>query len=200
MMTISDNVAADALLACVGLDECNAFARQLGLRDTVIVSDLRTTVDSIAQDADFADWQALSSWSEAATPAADAEVTELIRRSRALSPKTANRTTPRDMCELLRAIWTDRAGPPKACQRVRTHMAKQLTRNRIAAGFAPPVRVAAKSGGLMGVVRNEVAAISTASGEVYLATVFTQAQPGASESDINHAIGQVAAAAVRELS
>lgn len=75
-------------------------------------------------------------------------------------------------------------------------MGRQLTRHRLAAGFAHPVRVAAKSGGLMGVVRNEVGVIEFPDGAAYVAAIFTRASaPGASDG----AIGAAAAAAVASL-
>jgi beta-lactamase class A len=77
------------------------------------------------------------------------------------------------MAHLLRLIWTDEAGPPEACARVRELMGRQLSRHRLSSGFAPGVRVAAKSGGLMGVVRNEVGAVTFADGERYFVAVFT---------------------------
>ncbi|MFE3204728.1 serine hydrolase [Embleya sp. NPDC059237] len=70
------------------------------------------------------------------------------------------RTTARDMVDLLELIWTDHAEPAAACARVRAVMARQLTRRRIASTFRSPVRVAAKSGSLLGVIRNEVGVIS----------------------------------------
>ena len=51
----------------------------------------------------------------------------------ALAPECTTRTTPRDMATLLRLIWSDQAGPPQACQRVRQLMSQQLTKHRLAA-------------------------------------------------------------------
>lgn len=62
MLTISDNVAADALLTMVGLDTCNRLAANLGLASTVIVSTLADMVTLIAQDAGFADWASMTAW------------------------------------------------------------------------------------------------------------------------------------------
>jgi beta-lactamase class A len=99
----------------------------------------------------------------------------------------------------LRLIWTDEAGPAAACERVRAVMAGQLTRHRIASGFRPPVRVAAKSGGLAGVVRNEVGVMAYPDGRRYAAAVFTRSRPGSDEAAINAAIGAAAARAVSAL-
>jgi len=200
MMTISDNAAADALLNLVGLDTCNRLAGDLGLTSTVIVSNLSVMIESIAHEAGFADWATMTVWSSAEAAAAEREDVELrIRRSAALDPARATRTTARDMCRLLQLIWTDQAGPGSACARVRTHMFRQLTRHRLAAGFPAPCRVAAKSGALLGVVRNEIGVIELPGGPRIFAAVFTRAGSGAADAEVNAVIGQAAAIAVQSL-
>lgn len=199
MLTISDNVATDALLARVGIDACNATAGELGLEDTAITSDLATLVDSIGVDAGFAGWQAMSQWLSGDRSEAELEeVDERVCRSSALDPKRAWRTTARDMCKLLEALWTDRAASPESCGRIRGLMGQQLTRARLAAGFERPVRVSAKSGGLAGVVRNEVGVVEYPDGSRYCAAVFTWSE-GGDEAQVNSAIGRAAAAAVAAL-
>ncbi|MGC5397661.1 serine hydrolase [Streptomyces sp. DT20] len=116
-----------------------------------------------------------------------------------MDPSQGTRTTPRDMVDLLRLIWTDQAGPAAACERVRAVMARQLTRHRIASGFRLPVRVAAKSGSLVGVIRNEIGVISCPDGRRYAAAVFTRSRPGSDDAAISRAIGTVAARAVAAL-
>ena len=78
-------------------------------------------------------------------------------------------------------------------------MRRQLTRNRLAAGFGPPARVAAKSGGLLGVVRNEVGVIEYPGADVYAAAVFTRAEQDSDERLVNAAIGAAAATALGRL-
>ena len=198
MLTISDNVATDALLAQVGIASCNATAAELELSETVIMDDLRTTINSIAQAAGFADWEALTAWAAGSpTSEEEAAVRYRIHSAPAMRARTATRTTPRDMCLLLRLIWTDRAAPEAACRRIRNLMARQLTRHRLAAAFASPTRVSAKSGGLLGVYRNEVGVIEYPDGRRYTAGVFTRATDSSSdEAAINAAIGHAAAWAV----
>lgn len=99
------------------------------------------------------------------------------------------------MTRLLRLIWTDQAAPAAACSRVRSVMSRQLTKHRIASGFRSPVGVAAKSGGLAGVVRNEIGVATYPNGQRYAIAVFTRAQPGADDA----AIGAAAAAGVAAL-
>ena len=199
MLTISDNVTTDALLGRIGVDAVNATAARLGLTGTVMTSDLRTMIDAIGRDLGRAGWVDAVTWSATASPADLARSDELLVASPALDPVKGTRTTPRDMVRLLRLIWSDRAGPAAACARVRAIMARQLTRHRLASGFARPVRVAAKSGGLAGVVRNEVGVIGCPDGRGYAAAVFTRCPPGSDEAAINAAVGAAAARAVAAL-
>lgn len=84
-------------------------------------------------------------------------------------------------------------------------MGRQLTRHRLAEGFPAPARVAAKSGGLVGICRNEVGMIDYPDGRPYLAAVFTATASTAnkdahgSDAEINRMIGRVAATAVNQL-
>ncbi len=202
MLTISDNVATDALLSRVGVASCNATAAELGLSNTVIVDDLRSMIDSVARAAGFAGWDAMTAWNAEPHPAAeDAAVQERILSAPAMRAPTATRTTPRDMCLLLRLIWLDRAAPKDGCRRIRALMSRQLTRQRLAAAFAPPIRVSAKSGSLLGVYRNEVGVIEYPDGRWYTAGVFTQSTDASrGEVAINAAIGRAASLAVGALS
>ena len=201
VLTISDNMATDALLGRVGIDAVNAGSARLGLANTVIAADLRTIVNSIGHDAGFKDWDAIWEW--AAQPHSEddeARLTVRMAAANALIPSRTTRTTPREMAALLRLIWSDDAGPPQACERVRQLMGRQLTKHRLAAAFLPPARVAAKSGSLIGVVRNEVGVIEYPDGRGYAVAVFTQAHhPWRNEAAINASIGAAAAAAVRML-
>ncbi|MFI6951336.1 serine hydrolase [Streptomyces sp. NPDC050422] len=198
-LTVSDNHTTDALLRRVGVDAVNATAARLGLTRTVLVSDLRTMLDSIGQDIGCTGWNDSVTWAAGASADALARADEQLLASRALDPLQGTRTTPRDMANLLRLIWTDQAGPAAACERVRTVMAKQLTRHRIASGFRLPVRVAVKSGSLVGVVRNEIGVISHPDGRRYAAAVFTRSPPGSDDVAISSAIGAATALAVAAL-
>jgi beta-lactamase class A len=201
MITISDNPATDALLDRIGLDTVNARTAELGLTGTVLTENLRTLVHSIGRDAGFADWPTMWMWND--EPHSAEEEDQVITRmaaARAVQPESTNRTTARDMALLLRLIWADEAGPPAACARVRQLMGLQITKNRLAAGFRPPARVLAKSGSLVGVVRNEVGVIEYPGGRGYAAAVFCRArQPWQHDATINTVIGDAAAAAVAAL-
>ncbi|WP_188193781.1 serine hydrolase [Nonomuraea sp. SYSU D8015] len=194
MLTVSDNTATDLLLERAGLDRVAATLTELGLEDTVIAFTLRAMLDSIGRDAGFAGWEELM----AALP--DPVLEDRMRAARMMDAGHSIRTTARDMARLLRLIWLDRAGPPVACARVRGLMEQQVTRHRLAMGFPDDVRVAAKSGGLFGVVRNEVGVVRLPDGRRYAAAVFTRAhRPHAGDKKINTVIGTASARAVAVL-
>ena len=50
MLTISDNAAADAVLAAVGISSVNNRLRAIGCRETVVVESLQATLDGVASD------------------------------------------------------------------------------------------------------------------------------------------------------
>jgi beta-lactamase class A len=199
MLTISDNAATDELTGRVGLDRLHATLAELGLPRTVIPVTLQEELDSIARQAGFAGWAEL----EAADLPPDEEqrVQERMLRSAALDPRRGIRSTARETATLLRLIWRDEAGPAAACAPVRQAMARQVTRQRLALGFPRHgVRVAAKSGTWIGLIRNEAGVITMPDGRRYAAAVFTRAdRQWDREYEINAAIGAAAALAVARL-
>jgi beta-lactamase class A len=80
-------------------------------------------------------------------------------------------------------------------------MAGQLTRHRIASGFGPDVTVAAKSGGLMGLVRNEAGVLTFPDQQRYAVAVFTRSTPATTTdpAHIDAGIGRTARALIDEL-
>jgi len=202
MLTVSDNVAADALIRIVGLEAVNATTARLGLSRTCITSDLQSMLEEMAREAGFSDYAALAAHDPVADgPPHAAEVRTRLARTSALDPGRGSRTTPREMAELLRGIWTNGAGPPAACARVRSLMARQLTRQRIASGFGIGYTVAAKSGGLMGIVRNEVGVVTDPAGAAYAVAIFTRCDPDLPTDlpAIDTAIGRLARRLVNQL-
>jgi beta-lactamase class A len=202
MMTISDNVATDALIELVGLETINATTQRLGLADTLLTSSLRQMLDTMATDAGFIDYAHLVRHDPAVDGSPnEGEVSRAVAASSALDPHRGSRTTPADMVRLLQALWTDAAAPSTVCARVRRLMGQQLTRHRIAAGFGRGFVVAVKSGGLMGIVRNEVGVVTDPDGATYAIAVFTR-RPIAGTVDpaqIDTAIGSVAKNLVQQL-
>jgi beta-lactamase class A len=69
------------------------------------------------------------------------------------------------MATLLRLVCRDGAGPARVCAArvcapVRHLLAGLVTQHRLRVGFPTDVKVAAKTGSLMGAVRNEVGVVS----------------------------------------
>ena len=202
MLTISDNVATDELIDVVGLDYINHFTQELGLEGTWIASNLQGMLEDVAREAGFSQYQDLVDHDpESDGPPTWSEVGRRIESSQALNPTLGSRTTPHETVTLLQALWTDRATTPRACSTVRHHMSNQLARTRIASGFDSSVTVAAKSGALLKVVRNEVGVVSYLDGSAFAVAVFTR-QHHDNEFDaaqVDAAIGQVARSLVEEL-
>lgn len=201
MLTISDNVATDELIALVGLDRINQLTTDLGLTRTRITSDLRSMLDDMAGEAGFADYPTLAAHQPGAGPPSLQQVRLRLHRSAALDPTRGWRTTAAETVRLLQAIWTDTGAAPAACAAVRSAMAQQLTRHRIASGFGTDVAVAAKSGGLMGLIRNEAAVVTFPDTQQYAVAVFTRSTPDvtADPAHIDAGIGHIARALMDEL-
>ncbi len=202
MLSVSDNAATDVLLHRVGLPAVNATAAALGLAHTVVTGNLRDLLAGIGRDLGFAGWRELQEAADdpQAPPGYVAGLRRRLVTVDALVPERTTRTTARDMATMLRLIWLDRAAPVPVCARLRRLLAGQVTRHRLAAGFPADVRVSAKSGSLLGVVRNEIGVVEYPDGARYAVAVFTRAdEPFRGEREIDAAIGAVAASAVARL-
>lgn len=202
MLTISDNAAADELIGLVGLDQINQTTRDIGMVRTRIASTLGDMLDSMASDVGFSGYAALEAHGRASSGSGfEGQIRCKVGASAALDPSRGSCTTARETAALLKAIWSDQAGPPQACAEVRKAMARQLTRQRIASGFGPSVTVAAKSGGLAGIIRNEAGVIAFPDGAEYAVAVFTRADPafGTNPALIDAAIGGIARTLVNQL-
>lgn len=200
-LTISDNPATDALTATVGVEAINRLLGDLKLESTWLRSDLNTILEEMAVEVGYANFDALMAVEHRPGEPTPDELRQRIAASAALDPTRGSRTTARDSVRLLQAIWIDEAGPADACETVRRGMNRQLTRHRIASGFPPGVSVAAKSGGLLGIVRNEIGVVTFPDGAGYAVGVFTRTDPSrrADARFVDAAVGTVAAEAVERL-
>ncbi len=190
MLHISDNAATDVIVERVGVAAVNATMREWGLTQTVLAGPLRELVDSIGRDLGFA------GWSDFVATVDDRGAGDGLPHISAFDPARTSRTTAREAATLLRLIWLN---PNEDGAAIRGLMAGQLTRHRLAVGFPAGVRVAAKSGSLMGIIRNEIGVVSYPDGGRYAVAVFTRSDPGADDHAVNEAIGAAAAHAVGEL-
>ncbi|MDP1986427.1 serine hydrolase, partial [Phenylobacterium sp.] len=157
MMSVSDNAATDLLLARVGLDQVNARLRACGCSNSVIVHDLRTMFDEMALDIGFSDYAHLAaarSGHLGKAALAQSNDPGRVDAAAAFDPTRTNRSTPREMTDLLRAVWRDEATTPEACASVRAVMAQQVS-SRLGRALPDGAVVAGKTGSLTGRVRNE---------------------------------------------
>lgn len=192
MLSISDNTATDILINQLGLANLNKTLQKLGLHKTVIEIDLKGLINSIIDDANVSNLNELWTLSEE-------ERDKRLARCRALQPDKTNRTTSYEMAHLLQSIWKDEAASAQACAEVRQLMSQQ-TSYRLALGFPDEVRVHAKSGSLMGRIRNEIGVMTYPDQRSYAVAVFTISHRGNSRQNaIDRAMGEAAAIAISAL-
>lgn len=191
MVAVSDNAAADALLAVVGLDQVNQTVHDLGLRHTHIFGGTADTYRALRRDThtdnDRAALQALADNDNPPTTSA-------------YDPALSSATTPRDMTRLLTAIWTDEAASPDQCEFARAALAHQIWPHRLRAGFPyTNVHIFGKTGTL-GSLRHEVGVVQFGHETPIAVAVFTQsarADPVLPRADA--VIGETARLAVQPL-
>jgi len=189
MMSVSDNTATDVIMERVGVDRIAATLLALGLGDTAVDQDCAALLAELAGDLgiDLAGEE----------PAAFTDLDPArVAAARALNAPRTNRTTPREMTQLLSLIWTDQAGLPEACAEVRRIMGLQVWPHRLSSGFPDGVAVAGKTGTLPG-IRNEAGVVTYPDGRSYAVAVFTVADSLASQQPaVDAAIGHAARLAV----
>jgi beta-lactamase class A len=191
-MSVSDNSAADLLLARVGLDTVRLLAAELGLDRTRIVGGPRDVLESMLAEVGARD-EAEFALRYPALP--DGRK----RRLSVLDPLRTNASTPREITRLLRLVWHDEAGPPEACARVRELMGRQTFRHRLVSGFPDEVTIAAKTGTLPG-LHMEAGVVRYPDGGHYAVAVFARTRElAASRTAVDAALGATARIAVDSL-
>lgn len=202
MLTISDNVATDAVTEAIGIDRVNQRLQAAGCHDTVVVEGISAMLDGVAADLGYDTYHQLVAAQRGDDgPQAEAEATDPARidRCRALDPAQTSRTTAPDATRLLTTIWSDTAASPTACAQLREVMAQQVT-CRLGPAVPNGGTLAAKSGSLFGRVRNEIGVVTSPDGETYAVAVLTRAhRPFQAEAAINAAMATAAATALNEL-
>ncbi|SEP38921.1 serine hydrolase [Amycolatopsis saalfeldensis] len=195
MLTMSDNAATDVVFHRVGQAAVDRVLSDLGLSRTRLIGCCEDLFASVAADLGASGDMASGDIEEilaAATP-------EQLWKLSALDPERTTSSTPREITTLLDAVWTDRAGEPAACEKVRAIMAQQIWPHRISSGFPSGVTIAAKTGTLPA-IRNEAGVVTYADGRRFAVAVFTRA---ASLEDrlpaVDRSIGEAARLAVGHL-
>jgi beta-lactamase class A len=190
MMCVSDNTATDVLIELLGgVDPINASMKELGLDETVLISDCKALLDELGAQLGLGDgvdgWQHISE--------------ETLRACPALQAAGSNRSTAREITQLLSMIWKDEAASAESCALMRRIMSLQVWPHRLTSGFGDGVAIAAKTGTLPG-IRNEAGVIEFENGGRYAVAVFTRADSFAYRIPaIDASIGTAAAAAIASL-
>lgn len=188
-MSVSDNSAADVLLARVGLDTVRLLAKELGLEQTRIVGGPRELLEVMFAEVGARDEREFAVRYPALPD-------ERKRQLAVLDPWRTTASTPREITQLLRLIWNDAAGPAEACALVRNLMGRQVFRHRLISGFPDDVEVAAKTGTLPG-LHMEAGVASYPDGARYAIAVFARTHDlTASRAAVDAAIGEAAGVAV----
>ncbi|WDG32757.1 class A beta-lactamase-related serine hydrolase [Streptomyces sp. CA-278952] len=191
-LSVSDNSAADLLLARVGLDTVRLLAEELGLDRTRVVGGPRDVLESMLAEVGARD-EAEFALRYPALP------DDRKRSLGVLDPLRTNASTPRDVTRLLRLVWRDEAGPPEACSQVRELMSRQVFRHRLVSGFPDEVTIAAKTGTLPG-LHLEAGVVRYPDGGRYAVAVFARTRElVASRTAVDAAIGATARLAVDSL-
>jgi beta-lactamase class A len=193
MMTLSDNAATDIVYGRTGTEAVQRALDDLGLAATHVRGNMRWGHMRVVEELGLSSPEDLDAQLEHADP-------EKIWGLAWMDPSRSNASTAREVAALLAAIWSDQAGPPVACEFVRTAMQAQHTSDRIATGFEQDgVRVAAKTGTLPA-VRNEAGVVTYPDGRHYAVAVFTRARSlSPRQPQIDIAIGAAARMAVDHL-
>ena len=193
MLTLSDNAATDLIYHRVGQGAIDTVLADVGLANTRVVGSCEDILISMGNELG-AEWR---------SPEFDALVSSLaperVKTLAVLDPQQASSSTAREMTTLLEAIWTNRAAPGDACQRIRTTMTQQIWPHRLTAGFGQDVRVAGKTGTLPG-IRNEVGVVTYPDEKSYAVAVFTRCESiELNLPDVDRSIGRAARIGIESL-
>ncbi|WP_446218718.1 serine hydrolase [Micromonospora sp. IBHARD004] len=191
-MSVSDNTAADLLLRWVGPDVVPMLAAELGLSRTRIVGGPRQLVETMLADVGACTEGDFARIFPTLPP-------ERVRAMRVFDPAHTTSSTARELTRLLGLIWRDEAGPPAACATVRELMGRQLLWTRLASGFPPGVRVAAKSGTLPGLHLEAGVAEYPDGGRYAIAVSARTERLDTRRIDVDLAMGEAAREAVEAL-
>ena len=191
MITLSDNAAADVLLAAVGLDAIDQAIGDLGLGTTRVVGGTATLQHQVIHDSG-----ALTLGEAVGLLASN----NTIHDSAAFDPAYTTATSAADANAMLTAIWTGRAASAEGTRTMKTILTQQIWPHRIRSAFPFSDVVVAGKTGTIGPIRNEIAVIAFPDETPIAVSVFTRA----ARSDVylpivDRAIGQAAAIAVTAL-
>lgn len=191
MLTMSDNAATDTIFHRLGGDAVQRVLDDAGLDRTRLLGCCENVLSSMATELGIP----LGSLDDQEGRIA-ATSPQRIWSLTALDPERTSSSTPREITELLDALWTDRVADQASCAWVRETMGQQIWPQRLSSGFPSSVAVAGKTGTLPG-IRNEAGVVTYPDGRQFAVAVFTRARVlDDRQPAIDASIGRVARLAV----
>ncbi|MDT0342426.1 serine hydrolase [Streptomyces litchfieldiae] len=187
-VSISDNAATDALFELTPPAEVAAYLHRTGARGITVRHVIQELTDTPTERFEAAEVHL------AHALAIDAGTAGRGHRLPQLDISRANTGTARAFVDLLQAVWTE---PSKihreAAARLRTLLANNVIRHRLAPDFASDSsRWSSKTGTLLN-LRHEVGVVEHADGQTYAVAALTESQVAASSQPGAEALmGQVA--------
>lgn len=184
---VSDNTAADALFALTPPAEVSATLHELGLRGITIRHTMRELNETPAERLDPPDVHL------AHFLAIEAGTAGRGHRIPQLDVTRANSGSARALIELLQALWTPSPIDTGVTERVRTLMAANLIRHRLAPDFSSDAsRWSSKTGTLLN-LRHEFGVVEHADGQIFGVAVLTESRvPAISQPGAEALMAQVA--------
>ncbi|KLO29868.1 serine hydrolase [Mycobacterium haemophilum] len=188
MIVLSDNAAADILLAAVGLPRMDEIIDELGLASTHVIGGAAALYEQLIHD------MGAQTLDEAISALGNSDTANSLS---IYDPDQTNATSAADSNTILAAIWTNTIASPHACSYMRGVLAQQVWPHRIKSGFPQrEISVAGKTG-TIGKIRSEVAVISLPNETPIAVSVFTHAARSEhSLPAVDRAIGTAARIAV----
>ncbi len=191
MITVSDNAAADAVVAALGRRRIAQTIDALGLDRTTVVDDARRQLHDLLRDTGTTSepdaYRVLADPDRALEPAG-------------YNPLRTSASTPRQLTLLLSALWSDTAASPAQCSFARDTLSATHGAYRLRTGFALDRIALAHATGTLGALRHDVGVVQFADERPYAVAVLTRsARPDRILPRADAAIGAAARLAVDQL-
>ncbi|MDP9848362.1 serine hydrolase [Streptosporangium lutulentum] len=184
---VSDGTASDALFALTSPAEVSETLRGLGLHGIAVRHTMQELVETPAERLDPDNTHL------AYFLAIEAGTAGRGHRLPQLDVTRANAGSARALMNLLQALWTPSSIDPGVSERVRTLMAANLLRHRLAPDFSSDAsKWSSKTGTLLN-LRHEIGVVEHADGQVFGVAVLTESRvPAISQPGAEALMAQVA--------
>lgn len=164
MIMVSDNAAADAVVSALGRRRLAQTIDALGLDRTTVVDGARAQLHDLLRDT------GTSSEPDAYRVLADPDrAIEPV----GYDPLRTSASTPRQLTELLSAVWSDTAASPTQCAFARDALSAAYGPYRLRTGFALDRIALAHLTGTLGALRHDVGVVRFADERPYAVAVLT---------------------------